>query len=62
MKIKKNTRLANTQKFSNHDKNRFLLFLRKGVYSNEQMEDWEKFSEKFCYSKLLQPPKHGIYD
>ena len=26
------------------------------------MEDCEKFSEKFCYSKLLQPPKHGIYD
>ena len=36
----------NTYKFSNHDNNKFILLLKKGVYSYEYMDDWEKFNEK----------------
>ena len=32
-------RLANTQKFSNHDINKFILLLQKGVYTYEYMND-----------------------
>ena len=32
-------------KFSNHDKNKFILLLRKGVYPNEYMNDCGKFNE-----------------
>ena len=32
-------------KFSNHDKNKFILLLQKGVYPYEYMNDWEKFTE-----------------
>ena len=35
----------NTDKFSNHDINKFILSLWKGVYQHEYMDDWEKFSE-----------------
>ena len=35
----------NTYKFSNHDINKFILLLRKGVYPYEYMDDWEKFNE-----------------
>ena len=35
----------NTYKFSNRDNNKFTLFLRKGVYPYEYMDDWEKFNE-----------------
>ena len=38
-------RFKNTFKFSNNDINKFILFLRKGVYPYEYMEDWEKFNE-----------------
>ena len=34
-----------TYKFSNHDINKFILLLRKGVYPYEYMDDWEKFDE-----------------
>ena len=36
---------VNTYKFSNHDINKFILFLPKGVYAYEYMDDWEKLSE-----------------
>ena len=38
-------RFFNTYKFSNHDKNKFILLLQKGVYPFEYMNDWEKFNE-----------------
>ena len=30
---------------SNHDNNKFILLLQKGVYPNEYMDDWEIFNE-----------------
>ena len=36
---------SNTYRFSNLDKNKFILVLQKGVYSYEHMNDWGKFSE-----------------
>ena len=38
-------RFFNTYKFSNHDNNKFILLLQKGVYPYEYMDDWEKFNE-----------------
>ena len=35
----------NKYKFCNHDNNKFILLLRKGVYPYEYMDDWEKFNE-----------------
>ena len=31
--------------FCNGDLNKFILFLRKGVYPYEDMDNWEKFEE-----------------
>ena len=42
-KLKK--RFFNTYKFSNHDNNKFIFLLQKGVYPYEYMDDWEKFRE-----------------
>ena len=44
-------------KFSDNDINKFVLLLRKGVYPNECMDDWENFNkatlnEKKNYSNL----------
>ena len=36
----------NMFKFSNNDVNKFVLFLRKGLYSYRYMDEWEKFNEK----------------
>ena len=38
-------RSFNTYKFSNHDNNKFILMIRKGVYPYEYRDDWEKFNE-----------------
>ena len=38
-------RFFNTYKFSNHDNNKFILLLQKGVYPYKYMDDWEKFNE-----------------
>ena len=38
-------RFFNTYKLSNHNDNKFILLLLKGVYPYEYMDDWEKFNE-----------------
>ena len=38
-------RFRNTFKFSNNDINKVVLFLRKGVYPYEDMDDWKKLNE-----------------
>ena len=38
-------RYFNTYKFSNHDNNKFILLLLKGVYLYEHMNNWKKFNE-----------------
>ena len=35
----------NTNKFSNHENNNFILWLQKCVYPYEYMDDWEKLNE-----------------
>ena len=42
-KLKK--KFINTFNFSNNNINKFILLLRKGVYPDEYMDDWEKFNE-----------------
>ena len=41
----------NTYKCSDHDNNKFVLLLRKGVYPYEYMVDWEKFNETLLLEK-----------
>ena len=53
MELKK--RFKNTFKFCNNDINKFILLLRKGVYLNEYMNEWEKFNE------TLLPEKEEFY-
>ena len=38
-------RVFNTYKFSNHDNNKFISLLQKGVYPYEYMNKWGKFNE-----------------
>ena len=38
-------RFFSANKYSNHEKNKFILFLRKGVFPSEYMDDQEKFNE-----------------
>ena len=52
-KLKK--RFFNTYKLSNHNINKFILLLRKSVYSYEHMDDWKKLTgtllperQEFC--------------
>ena len=47
--------IFNTYNFYNHDNNKFILLLQKGVYPNEYMDDWEKFNE------TLLPEKESLY-
>ena len=44
-------RFANTYKFCDNDLNKFIMLLRKGVYRNEYMDEWNKFNEKVLTSK-----------
>ena len=44
-------RIFSTYKFSNHDKNKFILLLQKAVYTYEYMDDWEKFNENLLSEK-----------
>ena len=46
----------NTVKFSNNDIDKFLLFLRKGVYSDDYMSSWERFNE------AALPEKAKVYN
>ena len=48
-------RFKNTFKFSNNDTNKFIFFLRKGIYPYEYMDDMETFhktSKEEFYSNL----------
>ena len=51
-------KFANTYKFCNGVLNKFILLLRKGVYSYEYMDSWQRFDEtslpkkEAFYSKL----------
>ena len=42
--------------FSNNDINKYILLLRKGVYSYEYMDEWENVNETSL------PKKENFYD
>ena len=44
-------RFASTYSFCNNDLNKFILLLRKVVYSYEYMDNWERFNETSLPSK-----------
>ena len=47
--------------FSNKDINKFILWLAKGVYPYEYIDDWEKFNEKsFPKKKFIVTKKWRI--
>ena len=48
-------RFANIYEFYNGDLNKFILFLRKGVYPCEYMDSWERFNE------ISLPDKEAFY-
>ena len=48
-------RFANIYEFYNGDLNKFILFLRKGVYLCEYMDSWERFNE------ISLPDKEAFY-
>ena len=49
-------RFENTYEFCNKDINKFILLLRKGVCSDEHMDNWEKFNE------VVLPGKKAFYN
>ena len=44
-------RSANTYRFCNKDISKFILLFRKGVYTYEYVDSWEKFNETTLSSK-----------
>ena len=48
-------KFPNPYQFCNNDNNKFLLLLRKRVYSYEYMDNWERFNE------IILPPKKSFY-
>ena len=47
-------RFASTHELCNKHINKFILLLRKDVYSHDCMDSWERFDEKsFCLSKKI---------
>ena len=44
-------RFFNIFKFSNHDNNKSILLLQKGIYPFEYMDDWEK--EDYLKKKIF---------
>ena len=48
-------RFGNTYNLCNGDLNKFILLLRKGVYSYEHMDNWERFDE------ISLPDKESFY-
>ena len=46
----------NIYKFSNHNRNKFILLLLKGVYHYKYIKDWEKFNE------ISLPEKEDFYN
>ena len=48
-------RFANTYKFCDNDLDKFIMLLRKGVYSYEYMDGWDKFNQKII------PIKESFY-
>ena len=45
-------RFKNTFKFSNNDIHKFILLLRKVVYSYKYMEEWENFNKTTLPEKI----------
>ena len=55
-------RFLNVYKYSNHDNNKFILLLQKGIFPYEYMDNWEKFNETLLPGKkCLQSLKYGRY-
>ena len=44
----------NTQKFSNHGNNKFILLLQNGIYTIEYMDDQEKSNATTLREKLIK--------
>ena len=44
-------RFFNSYKFFNHNNNKLILLLQKGVYPYEYMGDWDKFNENHYLKK-----------
>ena len=44
---------SNTYEICDGDINKFILLLRKDVYSYEYMDDWEKFTETLSDKELF---------
>ena len=46
-------KFKNTYSFCNNDLNKFMLLIRKGVYTYQYMDSWEKFSKLHCQLKKI---------